>query len=90
LIIVGLLIVGTVGSVAEDAKVRINVKPNQAYIFVDGTPFGDSSRTFSVAPGKHTIGIPAGLASHWCCPPEFSVTGVVLLPVHSSASPRKA
>ena len=57
LIITGFLLFAAAGSFAKNAKVRIHVKPNQAYIFVDGTPFGDSSRTISVAPGNHTIGV---------------------------------
>jgi hypothetical protein len=57
LIVTGLLLFAAAGSFAKDAKLRINVKPNQAYIFVDGTPFGDSSRTITVAPGNHSIGV---------------------------------
>jgi hypothetical protein len=60
LIVVGLLVLGSIGSIAEDgkdAKVRINVKPNQAYVYVDGTPVGSSSRNITVTAGKHTIGV---------------------------------
>jgi peptidoglycan-associated lipoprotein len=55
LIAAALLLFAATGSFAQNAKVRVIVKPNQAYIFVDGTPFGDSSRTISVSPGDHTI-----------------------------------
>jgi len=57
LIVTGLLLSAVAGSFAKDAKVRIHVKPEQAYIFIDGAPFGDSSRTITVAPGNHTIGV---------------------------------
>jgi len=55
--ITGLLLLSAAGSFAEDAKVRIIVKPSQAYIFVDGSTFGDSSRKISVVPGNHSIGV---------------------------------
>ncbi len=57
LIIAGLVLLAATASFAKDAKLRIHVKPNQAYILVDGTPFGDSSRNISVTPGNHTIGV---------------------------------
>jgi outer membrane protein OmpA-like peptidoglycan-associated protein len=56
LVITGLAL-STAGCLAKDAKLRIQVKPQQAYIFVDGSPIGDGSRSISVAPGKHTIGV---------------------------------
>jgi hypothetical protein len=56
-VIVGLLVLSAGGALAEDAKVRINVKPDQAYIYVDGAPYGDSSRNIYVVSGKHTIGV---------------------------------
>ena len=54
--IVGLMMIFAVGAFAKDAKVRINVHPKQAYVFVDGVPFRDGSQTIRVAPGHHTIG----------------------------------
>jgi len=54
--IVGLIVVFSVGALAKDAKIRINVYPKQAYVFVDGVPFRDSSQTIRIAPGNHTIG----------------------------------
>jgi len=56
LIVSGLLLFSVAAS-AKDSKVRIHVNPAEASIFVDGTPFGDSSRTIRIAPGKHTIGV---------------------------------
>jgi hypothetical protein len=56
LIVAGLLSFG-IAALAKDSKVRIHVNPAEASIFIDGTPFGDSSRTVRIAPGKHTIGV---------------------------------
>jgi outer membrane protein OmpA-like peptidoglycan-associated protein len=57
LVLAGLLVCAAATSFAKDAKVRIRVKPEQAYVFVDGSTFGHGSRNISVAPGKHTIGV---------------------------------
>ncbi len=57
LMVAGLLLIALGGAVAKDATVRIHVRPAQAYIYVDGSPFGDSSRTISVTPGAHIIGV---------------------------------
>jgi hypothetical protein len=57
LVFAGLLLLIAEGSFAKDAKVQIHVKPDQAYVYVDGTPFGAGSRKISVAPGKHSIGV---------------------------------
>jgi peptidoglycan-associated lipoprotein len=40
---------------AQDGKLKIQVEPKQAYIFVDGTPYGDGSRTIKIASGHHTV-----------------------------------
>ncbi len=57
LMIAGLLLFAAAGAVAKDATVRIHVRPVEAYIYIDGSPFGDSSRTISVAPGQHSIAV---------------------------------
>src|SRR5271167_4759572 len=57
LVLVGFFLFITAGSFAKDAKLRIQVKPDQAYVFVDGSTFGPGSRSISVAPGSHTIGV---------------------------------
>jgi flagellar motor protein MotB len=57
LIIAGLFLLSAVGLFAKDAKLRVQVKPAQAYVFVDGSTFGHGSRSISVAAGKHTIGV---------------------------------
>ena len=40
---------------AQDGKLRIQVAPKQAYIFIDGTPYGDGARTIKIASGHHTV-----------------------------------
>jgi hypothetical protein len=57
LVLAGLLVFAAAASFGKDAKVRIEVKPKQAYVFVDGSTFGHGSRNISVVPGSHTIGV---------------------------------
>jgi PEGA domain len=40
---------------SEAGKVRVNVSPEEAYIFVDGKPYRHRSTTLVLAPGEHTI-----------------------------------
>jgi peptidoglycan-associated lipoprotein len=42
---------------AADSKLRVQVKPKQAYIFVDGTPVGEGGRTIKIPAGNHTVGV---------------------------------
>lgn len=42
---------------ASDSKLRVKVEPPQAYIFVDGVPVGDGTRTIKVSSGSHSIGV---------------------------------
>jgi hypothetical protein len=42
---------------AADSKLRVKVEPPQAYIFVDGVPVGDGTRTIKVSSGTHSIGV---------------------------------
>jgi hypothetical protein len=39
------------------AKVRVEVSPEEAYIFVNGHPYNHRSQTISLAPGDYTIGV---------------------------------
>lgn len=41
----------------ESAKVRVNVTPSEAYIFVNGEPFTHRSHTLRMQPGEYTIGV---------------------------------
>lgn len=56
-LIASLLLSATAASFARNAKVRVVVTPKEAYIFVDGKPFGYSTRFVSVEPGNHSIGV---------------------------------
>jgi flagellar motor protein MotB len=40
---------------ASDSKLRVTVEPPQAYIFIDGVPVGDGTRTIKVSSGTHSI-----------------------------------
>ena len=44
-------------ALAADSKLRVHVEPKQAYIFVDGVPFGEGSRTIRIPSGNHSIGV---------------------------------
>ena len=39
------------------AKVRVNVTPSEAYIFIDGQPYTHRSHTLRLTPGEYTIGV---------------------------------
>ncbi len=44
---------------AQDAKLRLYVRPPQAYIFIDGLAYGEGSwnQVVSLPPGKHTVAV---------------------------------
>lgn len=42
---------------AQEGKIRVNVTPEEAYIFVDGQPVVHRSSTLTLSPGEHTIGV---------------------------------
>lgn len=41
----------------QDGKLRVHVDPKQAYVFVDGVPYGDGTRTVKVSAGNHSISV---------------------------------
>jgi len=52
------LVIAAVGlGKAQQGSVRINVTPEQAYIFVDGQPVIHRSNTLTLASGEHTIAV---------------------------------
>ncbi len=51
------LLLIAITSLAKDSKLRVHVYPPEAYIFVDGVPFGDGGRTVKVAPGIHKVAV---------------------------------
>ncbi len=44
-------------ALAADAKLRVQVEPKQAYIFIDGIPYGEGTRTVKISAGNHKIGV---------------------------------
>ena len=56
LLVIAEILSCTLAAWASDSKLRVKVEPAQAYIFVDGTPVGDGSRTINLAPGTHSVG----------------------------------
>jgi hypothetical protein len=53
----GLILLCDLAVCAQTTKLRIQVEPKQAYIFVDGKPFGDGARTIKIESGHHTVGV---------------------------------
>ena len=56
-LLLGLILLCNLAVCEQSTKLRIQVEPKQAYIFVDGTPFGDGTRTIKIAAGHHTVGV---------------------------------
>lgn len=52
-----LLLCASTISVAQQAKVRVEVQPPEAYIFLDGHPAGEGSRTLTLTPGDHQVAV---------------------------------
>lgn len=48
-------IVSTIPLFAQDGKLQIHVRPQQAYAFVDGHAVGEANRTLSLSAGNHKI-----------------------------------
>src|SRR5690348_15707656 len=44
-------------ALAGDSKLRVQVQPKEAYVFVDGVPLGAGTRTIKVPAGNHSIGV---------------------------------
>src|SRR5690348_4751477 len=52
-----LLLCATGASLAQQAKVRVELQPPEAYVFVDGQAMGEGSRTITLTPGEHHFAI---------------------------------
>jgi hypothetical protein len=52
-----LLVFGSFVCVAQQAQVRVEVKPPEAYVFLDGVAIGHDNHNLTMMPGKHTIGV---------------------------------
>ena len=52
-----LLLCATVASLAQQAKVRVEVAPPEAYVFVDGQAMGEGSHTLALTPGEHHFAV---------------------------------
>ena len=61
LFVLALFLITAVGSSFAQqpgaAKVRVEVMPEEAYIFVNGHPYDHRSQTINLAPGDYTIGV---------------------------------
>jgi hypothetical protein len=50
------LLAGT-ALIAQQAELKIEVKPKEAFIFVDGKPYNHHDRKLELTPGEHMIGV---------------------------------
>jgi OmpA family/PEGA domain len=48
---------GATAAFAQDGKLKPNLSPKQAYIFVDGNAIREGNHTIKLSPGKHTVEI---------------------------------
>lgn len=52
-----LLLCAAVAALAQEAKIRVEVGPPEAYVFLDGRAIGEGSRTLTLPPGEHHFAI---------------------------------
>ena len=61
LLATSLLTLGTAAVFAQSSqangKLKINVSPKQAYVFVDGKAIRDGSQTIALSAGNHAVGV---------------------------------
>ena len=55
--VVAAIILLPAATLAKDSKLRITVEPKQAYVFVDGVPFGHGNQTIKLTGGSHSVGV---------------------------------
>ncbi len=57
LLAAALVIVGFMPCFAQQAQIKVIVKPPEAQIFLDGVAIGRDHQRLTMSPGKHTIGV---------------------------------
>lgn len=55
--VLAVLLFATSALIAEQAELKIEVKPKEAFVFVDGKPIGHHDKKLELTPGNHTIGV---------------------------------
>ena len=56
LFVIAAFLFATTALVAEQAELKVEVKPKEAFLFVDGKPYGHHAERLELAPGEHTLG----------------------------------
>lgn len=56
-VVIAFTLLCTLALSAQDGKLRVQVEPKQAYVFVDGVAYGEGTRTVKIASGHHTVGV---------------------------------
>ena len=54
--VIAAFLFATTALVAEQAELKVEVKPKEAFLFVDGKPYGHHAEKLGLAPGEHTLG----------------------------------
>jgi len=57
LFVIAAFLFATTALVAEQAELKIEAKPKEAFVFVDGKAVNHHARKLELTPGQHTIGI---------------------------------
>ena len=55
--VIAAFLFATTALVAEQAELKVEVKPKEAFVFVDGKPIGHHDKKLELTPGEHTIGV---------------------------------
>ncbi len=56
-LVIAAFLFATTALVAEQAELKFEVKPKEAFVFVDGKPIGHHAKKLELTPGEHTIGV---------------------------------
>lgn len=56
-VVIAAFLFATTALVAEQAELKVEVKPKEAFVFVDGKPIGHHDKKLELTPGQHTIGV---------------------------------
>lgn len=55
--VIAAFLFATTALVAEQAELKVEVKPKEAFVFVDGKPIGHHDKKLELTAGEHTIGV---------------------------------
>jgi hypothetical protein len=56
-IVLALVLLAATSVIGQDAKLKVQADPQNAFVFVDGEPYKQHDGALEIAPGEHSIGI---------------------------------